>query len=322
MRPPETGLLAGLTRGKLVAMLIGLATAAGVVVLLGVFAPGWWSGSGGSYAPRTIVATSRITPRSALFGDLVTARLQVLVDPRRYDPASIQVAPAFQPYAIRSDARRVEPGVGRATLVEFTYSLQCLTEPCIQAMSQKSGKTIQTKAIDFPPARLTARSAAGAAVAEKVDWPALVVHSRLSAGEIALATPQLDPRTTLPAVSWRLSPNLLGALALVGAVLLALGACWLAASIALRDSRLLIRRLRIPAHLSSVERALLLAEHAAARGELDEERKALQRLAVELRQAGRRDLAGRAGRLAWSEETPSPEVLGDLVQAVRSNGAH
>ena len=33
------------------------------------------------------------------------------------------------------------------------------------------------------------------------------------------------------------------------------------------------------------------------------------------------ELAGRAGRLAWSEETPSSGVVEALADAVRSNGA-
>jgi hypothetical protein len=88
-----------------------------------------------------------------------------------------------------------------------------------------------------------------------------------------------------------------------------------------RDSRLL-RTYRIPAHLSPVERALVLAEHATAHGEVEESRKALERLAEELRKRSAEGDANDAERLAWSESGPSPETVAELATSVRSNGAH
>jgi hypothetical protein len=312
------GLSSWLTRGRLAAILVSVAALVLVVLLLAVFAPGWWSGSGGSYAPRTIVSSGTITPRSSLFGDPLTAEAKVIIDPRLYDPASIQLSARFRPYVVRSSSQRITRGVGRASVVVFDYSIQCLTGACIPFTSASSKQGTSTKIVEFPPARLTAHSTGGGTIVETVPWSPIVVHSRLSAGQIALATPKIDSRIVLPAVTWRISPNVLGALALVAAVLLGLAAVWLVSSVAVSDSRLLVRRLRVPLHLTPVERALLLAEHASAAGERDEERKALQRLAVELRLTGRDELAGRAGRLAWSEESPSPELVGSLASVVRS----
>ncbi len=308
-----------LTRGRLNAILLAVAAFVLIVLLLAVFGPRWWNGEGGTYAPKSVVTSGTITPRSSLFGDVLTAEARVIVDPRLYVPASAELASSFRPYSVRSRSRRISRGVGQASVIDFDYSIQCLSEPCLAFMSQKtrSGGTL-TKAPVFPDARLTVRTPDGAVVAVRIPWPPIVVHSRLSAAQIALATPSLDSKVVLPAVSWRISPNELGAFALSLAVLFLLAATWLLASIALGDSRLLIRRLRIPSHLTPVDRALLLAEHASARGELEEERKALQRLAVELRIAGRDDLAGRAGRIAWSAEAPSPAVVGALASAVRA----
>jgi hypothetical protein len=77
---------------------------------------------------------------------------------------------------------------------------------------------------------------------------------------------------------------------------------------------------RRPPRLSPVERALRLAEHAAANGEVEEERKALERLSVELARSGHGELADRARSLAWSEHEPQSDGLSSLAVVVRSNG--
>jgi hypothetical protein len=82
----------------------------------------------------------------------------------------------------------------------------------------------------------------------------------------------------------------------------------------------LLRAPRIPAHLSPIERALALAEFAAAHGEVAESRKALERLATELRRRHVPVEAGAAERLAWSAHDPSPKTIAELADAVRANG--
>jgi hypothetical protein len=99
-----------------------------------------------------------------------------------------------------------------------------------------------------------------------------------------------------------------------------LGAGWLVAAAVAGNTRL-VRTRRIPAHLTPIERALVLAEHAAAHGEVDESRKALERLAEELRKRQAGAQADDAERLAWSESGPSPETVAELATSVRSNGA-
>jgi hypothetical protein len=99
-----------------------------------------------------------------------------------------------------------------------------------------------------------------------------------------------------------------------------LGAGALVVRVALLDRRPL-RALRIPPHLTPIDRALALAEHAARHGEVDESRKALERLAAELRRHGAVERAGDAERLAWSARSPTPESVETLADAVRSNGA-
>lgn len=310
-----------LSRGRLGALGIATLTLAAIAVLLLAFGRDWWEGKGGSYAPKRPVARASISPSSALFGDTLTARLDVLVDPRRVDPASVEAAPTFAPFRIVSQSRRQTDGPGRSALVQFSYSIQCLTAACVPLMVEGSGAGRQTRAIKLGPPGLTAKAPNGHPVRIPASWPTFVMHSRLSGQEIAEADPQVAPTFSPPAPSWRITPNTAGGAALVVAVLLVLTAGWLVISPLARDTRRL-RVPRIPKHLTPVERALRLAEHAAASGELDEERKALQRLAVELERQGSAGLAGRAGRLAWSEGDPTPDTVGALAEDVRSNGAH
>jgi hypothetical protein len=313
-------LAARVTRGLAAALVVAVLSMAGCAVLIGVFARGWWRGDGGTYAPHALVASAQITPQSSLFGDLLDGRVDVIADPARVDPGSIELAQSFGPYRVRSESRRVVRGVGRAAVVEFRYAIQCITVPCLRLMSAGTGAKAGAKAIRLTPARLTGRNRDGSTLSEQVAWPSFVVHSRLSAEEIALATPEVEPSFVPPPVSWRIPPDVIGASAVSVAVLLALVAGWLIATTLLPDARRLRPR-RIPAHLTPVERALRLAQHAAAAGELEEERKALHRLALELRRTGNGALAVRAGRLAWSEDEPSPETVDRLAEAVRSNGA-
>jgi hypothetical protein len=309
-----------LTRGLLAAGAVALVTVAGVSVLVVVFARSWWRNEGGRYTPQTVLAAADITPESSLFGDVLTARVDVLVDPRKVDPGSIELTPDFRQYAIKSESRRVEGDVGHGTTVEFFYAIQCITAPCVALTAQQAKAATVTNAVRLPPVKLTGRSRDGRAVSESITWPPFVVHSRLSIQEIGLSTPKIEPTFIPPRLSWRVTPDLIGAGLLSGAVLLVLGAGWLGASTLLGDTRR-FRVRRIPSNLTAVERALRLAEHARKTGELDEERKALERLAVELGRMGRGDLARQAGRLAWSEDEPAPDSVTELVDAVRTDGA-
>jgi hypothetical protein len=305
-----------LTRGRIAAAAVALLAVLAVVVLVAVAGPRWWNGDGGSYAPRKTLVHAEVTPARSFFGQVLTAHAQLIVDPRRVDPASVALNVNLNPFQIRSESRRVTPGLGRATIIDFRYEIQCVTRACVPLGANRGALAEQLK-----PAKATYRGRDGVAVSIPVRWPGFGVQSRLTAEEIALSTPQAASNSTPPPVSWAISPGLLGALALSGAALLLLGSGWLIASVVSRDSRLL-RTYRIPAHLSPVERALVLAEHATAHGEVEESRKALERLAEELRKRSAEGDANDAERLAWSESGPSPETVAELATSVRSNGAH
>jgi hypothetical protein len=309
-----------LTRGRVIALTVACVTVVGVGILVAVFARSWWRGSGGTYAPRQVVAASTITPQSSLFADPLSAEVDVTVDPRRIDPASVQLTPSFAPFTVRSQSRRIDTGVGAAAIVRFRYAIECTVPACVPLMGKSSAAGAQTNSIVLPASKLGMRLRNGTTLAKSVAWPPITVHSRLTDEEVGFSTPRLPPSFTPPVVSWRLSPDLVGGLSLAVAVLLLLGAGALVASVAAGDTTVL--RLRRPSRLSPVERALRLAEHAAASGEQEEERKALERLSAELERSGHAELANRARSLAWSEHEPEPEPegLSSLAEMVRSNG--
>jgi hypothetical protein len=297
-------------------VVVGVVTA--VVVLIAVLAPRWWGGEGGSYAPPELATSARVDPASALFGDVLTAHVSLLVDTRELDPDTIQVYGRFAPYRVLSTTRSVTGGVGRAARVDHVFRLQCLTATCLDAMERtlESGR-VMTTPIRFRPARFVAETPDGKERSGEVRWPAVVVRSRLSAADLASETLRPPPFAALEP-SYRLSPDLLGWTVVAAAAALALTGGALVTS-ALRG-RVVIPILRIPAHLSGIERALALTRHAAAQGDLAGERRALERLASELRRRGEGELAVAARRLAWSKTEPTDQALDDLVDEVVRTG--
>jgi hypothetical protein len=303
--------------GRLAAGAVALLSVLGVAVLV-VVARGWWQGDGGAYAPSKPLVAAQVTPATALFGQALTARARIVVDPRRVDPASVDLAVDFRPFNIRKESRAVTRGLGRAAVVDFTYEIQCLARACVPRGSTGRSRGAATD-VRLRPAKATGRGRDGRALAVRVAWPAVGVQSRLTAEEIALSMPRVEQPFAPPAVSFGISPDLLGGLALGAAALLVLGAGLLVAGV-VRGAARPPRRRGIPAHLTPIERALALAEHAVAHGEVDESRKALERVAEVLRQGDADEQADVAERLAWSARTPSPESVAGLAEAVRSNG--
>lgn len=308
---------ARVTRGVAVAAAVAVvAVAAVAVVAVGVAR--WWQGGGGTYAPRRVLVHTSVTPTRSLFGQPLTATVRVVVDPARVDPGSVAVTTRFAPFAVRDERDDVRH-VGRADVLSFAYTLQCLSAGCLPRPATGRSKGAAT-AFQLHVARVTARRRDGRAISVAARWPVFGVQSRLTAQDIAYSQPQIEAPLSAPAVTWRASPALLAALASALAALLVVGAGGLLASAALRDGRPL-RALRIPRNLTPVERALRLAEFAARRGETDESRRALERLAIELRRRGETRHAAEAERLAWSQLRPTESTVAELAGEVRSNGA-
>jgi hypothetical protein len=305
------------TRGRILALaVIGVTVVVCVVAAAFVF--GWRNGKGGTYAPRHIAVHTSVAPDRSVFGQPVEATVSVTVDPRRVDPSTVQETADFRPFAVRSETES-RSRIGRATVLTHHYALQCVVRACLPRGGTGRSRAA-AKSFQFKDLAVTAKTPAGATVRTSAVWPTLGVQSRLTEDDIALSEPAAVATLDAPPVTWRFTPALVGGLASVLALLLLLGAGALVGSVALADGRPL-RVLRLPKNMSGVERALKLAEHATAHGETDESRKALERLAAELRRRGEPEHADDAERLAWSSGDPTPEGLAVLADSVRSNGA-
>jgi hypothetical protein len=302
------------TYRELAALAIGGLSVVGVLLLLGVYAPRWWNGAGGTYAPPTMVASARVDPAYSLFADVVRLRAHIVVDDREIDPASVALQARFSPLRLVSEERHVHTLGSRATAIDYLVRVQCVSVECLSA----SGRVEESGAIRSTPIRLrkarvvAERRSNGLRTSVPLEWPRLLVHSRLTASEVKTGEPGLGP---FPAQSpsYAIAPGLLGGLLIAAGALLALAAGFLLAG-AVRGKPVSLR-LRIPAHLTPLERALALVR-VAADDEPTEARKALERLAAELRRSGYRDLASNAGQLAWSAQDPSPRALQKLVDDV------
>lgn len=301
-------------RRELAALSIGALTATGVLLLLGVYAPRW-SGGGGTYAPPTILTSARVDPAYSFFADVVTLHAHIIVDERAIEPGSVALQSRFSPLRVVSEARHVGTLGNRAKAIDYVVRVQCVSLECLRASgrAELSG-AIRSTPIRLPSAQVVAvRRSDGLRTSVPLNWPQLLVHSRLTPTEVRAGEPSLGPFPA-QARSYAISPNLLGGLLVAAGVLLALAAGYLLAA-AVRGKPVSLR-LRIPAHLTPLERALALVRVAAEDETPTEARKALERLAAELRRSGHRDLAHTAGRLAWSAQQPSPTALEELVDDV------
>ncbi len=273
-----------------------------------LLAPAWAHGAGPAVEARAV-----LVPRIVLFGDTLTARVEVTLDRRRADPGSVRVAADFAPWQPVAPPHRERRQAGDTVYLGTTFVLRCLTGPCVPPR--------ETAPLELSPARITYTEAGGQGRRRllRAPWPVLVVHSRLVAADFrrpdVLARPWTADLVSLPPVSYRVGPGLVaplfaGLAGLSGVAALALA--WLAAG----------RRARRPAPpppaaTSPLERALAVLEGGAANG-AGERRRALQLVAVGLALRGDHEAAGRARALAWSEGSPPPGEARRLAARLRA----
>lgn len=281
---------------------VAAATAAVVFWL----APRWDAGEGGTFGVRALRVATSVDPQAALVGDQLSARASVLVDSRTIDPATVRLAARFAPFGLVGTRRVVHDDVGRAALVEVTYTLQCVTVDCLYAMERvEEGRTL-SRPIALPAGTLTARTRDGRRESAAFRWPRVNLRSRLDQAAVDL----LETRPASfrrPDVSYHVRPSVLGWGATAAAAALLLLGAWLLAGV-IRGAPA-VRLLRIPGHLSGVQRALALLEHAREANDVAGERRALERLAHELDRTGHVELAVTASRLAWSRNGPRDDAL-------------
>lgn len=241
-------------------------------------------------------ATYDLAPRSAQFGDAVTATIRVLLDPTRVDERSLRLRTSFEPWRARTTTARVRVG----GLVEVTYRLRltCLTGPCVS--DERQARTF------FPDGQLAWREG-GEQRLQLLAWPELEVATRLPRTYVPPSAGDQTPlpwraAADVPEPSYRVRP------ALLRNVLLALGALLVGGSLVLAAAAL--RRPRARRELPPLERALAQLERARTAAE---RRAALEAVAAELHPA----LAAAARELAWSPEAPSEPAAQELSARAR-----
>jgi hypothetical protein len=300
----ELAIYAGIAAALLAALVVGTGL-------------GWWSPTSpaGSAPPvKPLSARATLTPHPTLFGDAVTAAVDVHLDPERVSPDSVRVVPAFDPFVTTGAPVVTRERVGRHETMRYRYTLQCLADNCVPTRRNPL-------VIDLNPVVVTA-SAGGRALRTTAVWPQTAILSRLERRDVGSVRPHFRRPRDLPAPDYAVSPSGLanvltgvaGALALVGLGVLG----WELVRLLER------RRRRRQVVLTPLEAALAYTRDAAARPDPADRRKALELLAKTLDAEGAAGLAGTAEHAAWSEEPPTPDrarELADEVETATGNGS-
>ncbi|MGH2922378.1 MAG: hypothetical protein ACRDKU_09955 [Gaiellaceae bacterium] len=292
------------------ALAVGGIAVAALVVAIAVLTGGNRSEEDSPVLRGEVISTAAsLSPRAHLFGERINARLDVLYDAVRIRPQSVRASPRFAPYTIvsRSEKRESLGGIGR---VRYDFTLECLTRRCL---APKSGFfTFPQTGVQYTP------RAAGERLIASVEWPAVRVASRIGLDDLEGLELQADVRD-LPVLSYRSDPSTLTAIGYALAVLLGVGGLVLLAQALALPALVAGALARRRARVSPLRRALTLVQRSTERGERSASRRALERLAVELRQTEEPDLAHTATRLAWRRSdpsTPTVEPLSDEVERV------
>jgi hypothetical protein len=270
----------------------------------------WDKGGGPGLGEEPIVGTALLTPEQHLFGDAVRARVELIVNTERVDPDSVEIGANFEPYRELRPVDLTRSEDGTITKLRYDYVLGCLVARCLP---RGTGRVeLGGVAVNYLRRGESEPSAA------TVEWVPIRAAGRIDPNELEQAALRSDLRD-LPSASYRVSPRTVELIALVLAALFAVGAAILILRLLPLDRFAARLGARIVDKRSPLEQALELVRESAASGSPEEERRALERLAVELRRTRNPALAGDASRLAWSEPVPAgTDPLSDEVERVIS----
>jgi hypothetical protein len=283
-----------------------------VVALAAVLAWRVWDGAEDASLAEPIAVNATLGPQQHLFGDPIRARVDLILDAKQVDPDTVKVRPAFAPYRPLQPPERSQTSLGAITRLRFDYQLACLGYRCLPTGRLVDGR----RRIELRSGTVEYRRRGDAAVqTEEIDWPALNVTGRISATRLWEAQLRAEFHELGPP-TYRVSPTL------VEVVALALAAIFGAAALILILRLLPLARiaerlgLKTVDRRSPLERALARVQETATADRSDEGRRALERLARELRRARSPELAGAASQLAWSREFPADGRLTALTGKV------
>lgn len=263
-----------------------------------------------------IAVRADVTPHEHLFGDSLTARVDVLLDRAFVKPESVRVEQNFAPFRVHGKVRTKREDLGTTTHLQYVYRLDCLRgAPCLPELE---GRTFE-----LPDVRVSyVVTDIGDRTTTRVPLAVLTGTSRLLGANLDRPAFRADPRE-VPAPTYRVSPTLLAAASLAVAGLLVLAALVLLVPILPLGFVQRWREARRARRRTDLERALAHLRATAPNGETGEVRPALERLASELGRSESPELAGQTRRLAWSEPPPVEDEIGGLsddVERVISKG--
>ena len=243
--------------------------------------------AGGATALR---ATTTVAPQEVFFGDPVSAVVTARFERGRVDPGTVSIDLRTAPFA-----RLAPPRLRRsASSVSLVVRLACLSARCLPRPPRRT--------IGVGPALVRYREDGRERVVT-VGRLQLLVASRLTASDVR--RPRLRSRLDPPPASG--GGGYLGWGLVAGA-----GICLLAGLAGI------VRRVRPPAPATEPEPlTAALAEVESLAEQADEaRRRAIDRLATALDDAGLRRLVPQARTLAWSRRAPSAEPMRRLVRTV------
>lgn len=272
----------------------------------------WDKGGGPGLGEEPIVGTALLAPEQHLFGDAVRARVELIVDTDRVDPDSVEIGANFEPYRELRPVEVTRSEDGPITKLRYDYVLGCLVSQCLP---RGTGRVeLGGVAVNY------LRRGESEPDAATVEWVPIRAAGRIDPNELEQAALRSDLRD-LPSASYRVSPRTVELVALVLAFLFAVGAAILILRLLPLDRLATRLGARFVDKRSPLEQALALVRESAASDSPEAERRALERLAVELRRTRNPALAGDASRLAWSQGQPvaaGVDPLSDEVERVLS----
>jgi hypothetical protein len=279
-------------------VLLVTALVAGFAILL------WPQGAGSPSLARDPITVKRaLSGASALFGDTITAQVDVLTDDALVDPYSVSVAIDLHPYRVVAtdvDRRRR----GSVSLLRTVVQLRCLTTECLP---RRDGQPFA-----FKPLGVTYRLGREEKV-EQIPWRALAVHSRLSSDpESPLGVVDTPPELS---TDFARSPTLLRSALIVLALMLGLGGALLVVQGLWPRFFYSLRAWR---RLTPLEQALAQVEAAARLEDETVRRRVLDQLATQLDGTGAPELVLETRGLAWAANAPRQDELTGLVARIRS----
>lgn len=285
-----------------------------IVAAAGYLAWRAWDSDEQSSLAEPIAVTAIVGPEQHMFGDPIRAQVEVLLDRERINPDTVKLRVNFAPYRPLRPRSRTESTAGGITRLRFDYQLACLTYRCLPVEGERNFE-LRSGAVEY-----RSRGAEGVQT-EEIDWPVLKATGRIPGTQLWQAQLRSEYRD-LGAPTYSVRPKVVEVVALLLAV--AFGAAALILTLRLLPLARIAERLGLTLvdRRTPLERALAQVHQTAEQP--DEGRRALERLAQELRRARSPELARTASRLAWSREFPADgrlTTLSSQVERLISEGA-